>query len=48
MSILAQYQCQNCKLKWQKRPGPQTCPRCQHLYIDWLNVDDFKEDNEED
>jgi len=36
-----QYRCQQCKHEFEtEKPGPVTCSKCGHLYIDWLN---FKE-----
>jgi len=35
------YRCQKCGHRFEiEKPGPVNCPKCGHLYIDWLN---FKE-----
>ena len=32
------YRCQQCKYEFEEeKPGQVTCPKCGHLYIDWLN-----------
>jgi len=35
--MLAHFRCQKCKHMWKTKPGPVTCPSCEHDYIDWLN-----------
>lgn len=39
--MTCKYRCQKCGYRFEKeKPGPVECPKCSHLYIDWLN---FKE-----
>lgn len=36
---LAQYRCLKCQHTWQMLPGVAICPKCEHLYVRWLNYD---------
>ncbi len=38
---IAKHKCQKCGHEWEGRPGPTKCPKCNHLYITWLNYKDF-------
>ncbi len=32
------YRCQKCLFYFElDNPGPTQCPKCGHLYVDWLN-----------
>lgn len=31
------YKCKGCDFEWPNFPGPQECPMCQHLYIEWVS-----------
>tara|TARA_Y100000310_G_C20133115_1_gene556773 strand:+ start:328 stop:489 length:162 start_codon:yes stop_codon:yes gene_type:complete len=33
----AHYRCQECGTDWWDDPKPVECPKCDYLYIDWLN-----------
>jgi hypothetical protein len=34
----SKYVCQSCKFYFERsRPGPITCIRCGHKYVDWIN-----------
>ena len=35
---VAEYRCLGCGLSYSGAPGPTSCPRCGHAYIQWLNV----------
>ena len=38
IKIIAKYRCLKCGLKWKEvLRGPTQCPKCNHLYIKWLN-----------
>ena len=42
----SKYQCQKCEHKWEEaNPGPTECPKCGHLYVDWLNFQEMKNNN---
>jgi len=36
--MIAKYKCLKCKHGWEGKCGPTMCPKCNHLYIKWLNV----------
>jgi len=33
----AEFQCLSCKHQWEDKPGPIECPKCNHIYVKWLN-----------
>lgn len=37
----ARYRCQGCKHEWDQAAGPTQCPKCGHLYLDWLNYEEL-------
>ena len=37
MNLIAKYKCMKCKHKWEGKPGPVICPKCSHVYVEWLN-----------
>lgn len=38
---IAEYRCRNCGHEFSAPAGPEhgQCPKCGHLYLDWLNYD---------
>jgi NAD-dependent SIR2 family protein deacetylase len=43
--ILAKFRCQKCKRQWEQQPGfigdeHEACPKCKHLWVDWLNSEE--------
>ena len=38
----AKYKCLKCKYEYQELSGPTQCPKCNHLYIKWLNFEEMK------
>lgn len=41
--MLAVLECWECNHIWEEDPGPSRgCLKCGHLYMTWLNYDDFK------
>jgi rubrerythrin len=35
---VSKYRCQKCLFYFEHEfPGPTECPKCGHLYVDWLN-----------
>jgi len=38
MNLIAKYKCMKCKHKWEGKPGPVICPKCNHIYVKWLNL----------
>lgn len=41
----ALYKCLKCDYLWFGKPGPVTCPKCCHLYIKWINYEEWRKDN---
>ena len=37
----AKFQCLKCLYTWESKPGPTTCPICEHLYVKWLNYEEL-------
>ena len=36
------YKCRKCNHEFKnKEPGPTQCPKCGHLYVDWLNWEEI-------
>lgn len=35
--MLAKFKCMRCGYKYERKPGPTTCPKCESLYVEWLN-----------
>uniref|UniRef100_A0A6M3KY98 Uncharacterized protein n=1 Tax=viral metagenome TaxID=1070528 RepID=A0A6M3KY98_9ZZZZ len=34
----SKYKCQQCNTTFElDKPGPTKCPKCGHVYVDWLN-----------
>ena len=31
------YKCMKCKHRYKGEPGPTHCPKCGHIYIEWIN-----------
>ena len=32
------FKCRKCQHEFEnEKPGPTQCPKCSHLYVDWLN-----------
>ena len=44
---LAQYECYKCKYAWEHKPGPVTCPKCNHYYVKWVNYKEWRKKYEE-
>ena len=43
MNLIAKYKCLKCKHKWEEKPGPVICPKCNHVYVKWLNLQKIME-----
>ena len=41
--MLAEFLCLKCNFKWKSNPGPIQCPKCNHLYVKWLNYKEMGE-----
>ncbi len=39
----AEFKCLKCTLNWSSKPGPTQCPKCGHLYVKWVNYEEWKE-----
>lgn len=35
--LRAHYRCARCKREWTHRAGPTQCPKCNALYVTWIN-----------
>ena len=45
MKIIAIYKCLKCGVEWGSKPGPTQCPKCQHLYVKWLNYEKLRKEH---
>lgn len=41
MRLVAQYKCLKCLHEWNGECGPTICPKCNHVYVKWLNYDEL-------
>lgn len=39
--LVAHLRCRKCKHEWRTEPGPASCQKCGHEYVDWVNYDDW-------
>ena len=39
----AHFKCDKCSHEWDSIPGPTQCPKCHHLYVKWVNYDNWLE-----
>ncbi len=39
---LAKYKCTSCHHHYEEQPGGTVCPKCGHLYVTWVNADDWE------
>lgn len=37
----AKYRCKGCGQEWVGHAGPNPCPTCHHVYVDWLNFEEM-------
>jgi rubrerythrin len=40
----AEHKCLNCEFEWVSSPGPTSCPLCGHLYVKWVNYEEWKKE----
>ena len=40
--MLAKFQCLSCGHKWEDKPGPTQCSKCNYLYVKWLNYEEMR------
>ena len=42
----AEYRCNGCGHAWHlAQPSQVTCPKCNHLYVKWVNFDAWRKAN---
>lgn len=41
----ALYRCMRCKRRWEGDPGPVVCPQCAHVYVKWVNYEEWREEH---
>jgi len=44
----AKFKCLKCDFEWTAQPGPTSCFRCNHLYVKWVNYEEWKENTSEE
>ena len=42
LAILAKFCCLACGHEWEQPPKPTKCPKCDHLYVKWLNYEELR------
>ena len=40
----AKYKCCSCGYEYEDEPGPTECPICYHLYVKWVNYEEWCND----
>lgn len=35
--LLAKFRCLKCGYEWEDIQGPTQCPKCNHLWVKWVN-----------
>ena len=40
--MLAKHLCLKCGYKWEEVHRPTQCPKCDHLYVKWLNYEEMR------
>jgi rubrerythrin len=43
-TTLAKFKCIKCDFLWESNPGPTQCPKCDHLYVKWLNYEQMRKE----
>lgn len=38
--MLAIYCCLSCGYRWKQEPTQVRCPKCGHIYVEWVNYDE--------
>jgi hypothetical protein len=38
----AHYKCKKCSFDWKATPSPTDCLSCGHIYVDWVNWEEWK------
>ena len=41
----AKYKCLGCNYEYEGEPGPTECPKCDHLYVKWVNYEEWRKNN---
>lgn len=41
--MYAKFKCLKCGYKYLSKPGPTKCPKCNHLYVKWINYEEMYE-----
>ena len=39
--MLAKFKCLKCSFSYEDKPGPTQCPQCSHLYVKWVNYEEW-------
>lgn len=40
--MLAKFLCLKCSYIWESNPCPTQCPKCNHLYVKWVNYEKMR------
>jgi len=43
--VRAEYRCFGCGHEFKGMPGLTPCPKCGHLYVKWMNYEEWRRDN---
>lgn len=44
----AEFRCLKCGFEWTSEPGPTSCFKCNHLYVKWVNYEEWRENAPEE
>ncbi len=45
MNLDCRFKCLKCGHRWWDKPGPTQCPRCKHIWVKWVNYDQWRKEN---
>jgi hypothetical protein len=45
--LKAEFRCLKCGFEWKDKPGPTECRVCGHLYVKWVNYEEWRKWAEE-
>jgi len=41
--LKAEFECLGCGYKWESVPGFTICPKCYHIWVKWVNYEEWEE-----
>jgi rubredoxin len=44
----AEFRCLECGYEYEEEPGPTSCPMCEHLYVKWVNYEEWRDNHDKE